>query len=60
MSSQIPNESIELLKRKKQAIELGIEVKQFMSLKDLEKEIAKKLDDGMKELKDIVEDINNI
>jgi hypothetical protein len=60
MSQSIAPENSELNMRRKQAIELGIKVTDCMSLECIENEIAKKLNQGMKELKSIMDDINNI
>jgi hypothetical protein len=45
--------------RKLQACELGIAVKDHTTLEELEKEIAKKLQEGIKQLKFIIDEIDN-
>lgn len=46
-------------KRKDQALELGINIEEHLSLEELEKQIAKKLQEGIKQLKFIMEEIDN-
>lgn len=53
----IAKDALCLKKRKQQAIELGIKVSEEMTLEDLEKLIAIKLDEGMKGLKNILDQI---
>lgn len=54
----IAQETLQLEKRKQQAIELGIELSEDITLKELEIQIALKLDEGMKELSEILDEID--
>lgn len=60
MSETIAVNTIEFDMRRKQAIELGIKVTPCMTLECIENEIAKKLNQGMKEMKNILDEIQNI
>ena len=58
MSDILINENSELNIRKEQALQLNISIEENMSLESIEQEIITKLETGMKDLKDIVDEIN--
>lgn len=58
MSDTLIHENLELTMRKEQALELNIDVEKDMTLESIEKEIIIKLESGMQDLKDILDEIN--
>ena len=58
MSDIVINENLELNMRKEQALELNIDILQDMTLESLEQEIVLKLESGMKDLKNILDEMN--
>lgn len=55
----IAQKNLNFEKRKQQAIELGVDVsKKDLTIEYLEEQIAIKLEKGMKDLKNIIEEIN--
>lgn len=60
MTDTIIDKNCELEKRKKQAIELNINVEKDVTLESLEKKISSKLELGMQDLKNILDEINLI
>ena len=58
MSNILINEKVELNVRKEQALQLDIDLKNDMSQEKIEEEIVLKLESGMKDLKEILEQIN--
>jgi len=60
LTDTIIDKNCELEKRKKQAIELNINVEKDVTLESLEKKISSKLELGMQDLKNILDEINLI
>ena len=60
MTDTIIDKNCELEKRKKQAIELNINVEKDVTLESLEKKISSKLELGMQDLKNLLDEINLI
>lgn len=58
MSDIISDENLELNIRKEQALQLNIDIEENMSLESLEEEIVIKLEGGMQDLKNILDEIN--
>jgi len=58
MSKSIVSDNLELETRTQQAIELGIDISEEMSLSSIENEIATQLEIGMQDLKEIVDEIH--
>lgn len=58
MADTIIDKNCELEKRKKQAIELNIDVEKDVTLESLEKEISSKLELGMQDIKNILDEIS--
>ena len=58
MSDILINEDLELDMRKKQALELNIDIHKDMTLESLEEEIVVKLESGMQDLKNILDEMN--
>jgi len=58
LSNILINEKVELNVRKEQALQLDIDLKNDMSQEKIEEEIVLKLESGMKDLKEILEQIN--
>ena len=58
MSETLINENLELNMRKEQALELNIDILQDMTLESLEQEIVLKLESGMQDLKNILDEMN--
>lgn len=52
------SDNLELETRTQQAIELGIDISEEMSLSSIENEIATQLEIGMQDLKEIVDEIH--
>lgn len=60
MLNQSQDESIELNIRKEQALQLNIDIEEEMTLESIEEEISIKLENGMKDLKTILDEINHL
>ena len=60
MLNQSQDESIELNVRKEQALQLNIDIEEEMTLESIEEEISIKLENGMKDLKTILDEINHL
>ena len=60
MSGISVNQNIALEKRKEQALELNISIDDKMTQETIEKEIVVKLENGMKDLKNILNQIDLI
>ena len=58
MSKIIINENEDYIERKEQALSLSIEINDEMTQEYLEEKIIEKLEDGMKDLKNILDEIN--
>jgi len=58
LADTIIDKNCELEKRKKQAIELNIDVEKDVTLESLEKEISSKLELGMQDIKNILDEIS--
>ena len=60
MNLNITIDEIEFEKRKIQAHELGIDISNCVDIDNLESMINKELENGMKSLKNIIDEIDNI
>jgi len=58
LSKIIINENEDYIERKEQALSLSIEINDEMTQEYLEEKIIEKLEDGMKDLKNILDEIN--
>ena len=54
------DQSIELTVRKEQALQLDIDIEEEMTLESIEEEISIKLENGMKDLKTILDEISHL
>ena len=57
MSDTLINENLELNMRKEQALQLNIDIEDNITLESIENEIIIKLESGMQDLKDILDEI---
>lgn len=60
MSKIILNENIDIGIRKEQALQLNIDLLNDMTQEHIEEKITAKLENGMRELKDILNEINSL
>ena len=60
MSKIILNENIDIGIRKEQALQLNIDLLNGMTQEHIEEKITAKLENGMRELKDILNEINSL
>ena len=58
MSETLINENVELTMRKEQALQLDIDIEKNMTLESIEQEIVLKLESGMQDLKNILDEMN--
>lgn len=58
MSDILLHENLELNRRKEQAVQLDISIEKDMTLESIEKEIIIKLESGMKDLKNILNEMD--
>ena len=60
LSKIILNENIDIGIRKEQALQLNIDLLNDMTQEHIEEKITAKLENGMRELKDILNEINSL
>jgi len=60
LSKIILNENIDIGIRKEQALQLNIDLLNGMTQEHIEEKITAKLENGMRELKDILNEINSL
>jgi len=58
LSETLINENVELTIRKEQALQLDIDIEKNMTLESIEQEIVLKLESGMQDLKNILDEMN--
>jgi len=58
LSDILIHENLELDMRKEQALQLNIDVEKDITLESIEKEIISKLESGMQDLKNILDEMN--
>jgi len=58
LSETLINENVELTMRKEQALQLDIDIEKNMTLESIEQEIVLKLESGMQDLKNILDEMN--
>jgi len=58
LSETLINENVELTMRKEQALQLDIDIEKNTTLESIEQEIVLKLESGMQDLKNILDEMN--
>ena len=58
MSETLINENLELHMRKEQALQLNIDIEKNTTIEAIEQEIVIKLESGMQDLKNILDEMN--